>query len=127
MLPHEIIQLEPDSLIARIDTTVYSRRAIFATCYQYTDRCYLFLAQGATPTTLDIVLARKNPDGDLARIKGEFFNDLLDHECRAQITAETADVRTLIVAQAFAEGNLLDADQDDGNYADDPRDIRRHS
>jgi len=127
VLPHEFIQLDADTLVAHIDTAVYSRRAIFSTCYQYTDRCYIFLGQGATDTTLDLVLSRKETNADLNRIKGDFFNDLVDHELRALITSETQDVRTLIVAQAFAEGNLLNPDQESGDYNDDPRGIRKHS
>ena len=127
MLPNEITQLDADTLIICIDSAVYSRRAIFSTCYQYSDRCYLFLAQGSSDNLLNLVISRKDPDSDLNAIKGEFFNCLLDHELRAQIALETREVRTLIVAQAFAEGNLLDPNQEDGDYNDDPRGIRKHS
>ena len=47
-----------------------------------------------------------------ARAIGEFFNELLDQQIRFSLDAEFAPLRTLIVAQAFSEGNLLPADAD---------------
>jgi hypothetical protein len=39
---------------------------------------------------------------------GEFENALLDHQLRFEIARETATLRELIVAKAFAEGDVLE-------------------
>ena len=125
-LPVGFTYPDADTLVGLIDTTLYSREALFRACYQYTDRCYLFLMPGETPTTIQVLFSSKSPSTDLAAVAGDFFNLLLDHELRVQLAHETAEVRTLLVAQAFAEGNLLDPNQE-GSLHDDPRGIRNHS
>ena len=49
------------------------------------------------------------------------MNELVDQQLRVQLDAEFRDVRTLIVAQAFAEGNLLDPNDERIDYRTDPR------
>ena len=44
----------------------------------------------------------------LETVAGEFANALLDWQVRLDIQRETANLRELIVAKAFAEGNLLE-------------------
>jgi His-Xaa-Ser system protein HxsD len=41
-------------------------------------------------------------------IIGDFENALLDAQLRVEISRETSQIRELIVAKAFAEGDLLD-------------------
>jgi hypothetical protein len=42
------------------------------------------------------------------------------------LEAQFNDVRTLIVAQAFSEGNLIDAHAGDGDYLSDPLGAGKH-
>jgi len=58
-------------------------------------------------------------------LAGDFSNELIDQRLRERLEQQFGDVRTLIVAQAFAEGNLLDAASADGDYASDPQGIGR--
>lgn len=53
-------------------------------------------------------MASKPGNGGLDSIVGEFENALLDHQLRFEIASETATLRELIVAKAFAEGNALE-------------------
>jgi His-Xaa-Ser system protein HxsD len=104
-----------------VDTSVYDLSAIFRACYRFTDRCYLFLARCETDRGwITIALASKSPEVDLSNAVGDFCNELIDQQLRGALMQETAPLRELIVAQAFAEGNLLDTQRDEGDYERDP-------
>jgi His-Xaa-Ser system protein HxsD len=110
-----------------LDLSVYSMQAIRAASYKFTDRCYVYLALGATARTVVAVLAAKDARVSLAvnALLGDFFNELLDQQIRESLAAEFGPLQDLIAAQAFAEGNLLDPERDDADYRSDPRGIRR--
>jgi His-Xaa-Ser system protein HxsD len=114
-------QIDDDTVIVHLDTGIYSRQAIFRTSCSYTDRCYIFLS-ASDKTGLNVIISRKNQQTDLQDLCGNFCNELIDQQLRVDIAAETADIRTLIVAQAFAEGNLLETDRDK-SVDEDPRRI----
>ena len=52
-------------------------------------------------------------------------NELINQRIRLDIAAETKSIRELIVAQAFAEADLLDRSRSEGDYHDDPRGIAK--
>jgi His-Xaa-Ser system protein HxsD len=90
-----------------VDGTIYSRIALLKTCYWFTNRCYIFIYRH-DQQHLGVRLASKQNTIDLKAIAGEFENSLLDHQLRFEIASETATLRELIVAKAFAEGNVLE-------------------
>jgi His-Xaa-Ser system protein HxsD len=53
-----------------------------------------------------------SPDADPVQVVKVLIKELVDQALRVQLEEEFGAVRTLIVAQAFSEGNLLDSDQD---------------
>jgi His-Xaa-Ser system protein HxsD len=100
----------------RIDLSIYTVEATLRACYKFTDRCYVFVARDhESEEQLLAVLTAKAPGVDLAAIVGEFGNELLDQRIRGSLDAEFGPLRTLIVAQAFSEGNLLDLARTDGS------------
>jgi hypothetical protein len=56
-------------------------------------------------------------------VVGEFSNELINQQVRRDVANETKAVRELIVAQAFAEADLIDKSECDASYIDDPRGI----
>jgi len=91
-----------------VDDAIYSRSALLRACYWFTDRCYIFISRESNGR-FAVNFRLKQPDSSgLEDIAGEFTNALLDFQLRADIDRETATVRELIVAKAFAEGNLLE-------------------
>jgi len=106
-----------------IDLKVYSLEAVLRACYKFTDRCYLLLARSEAGDRLRVFAQAKPPELAIEVLIGEFANELLDQQLRRAIAEEVGPVRELIVAQAFAEGNLLDGDRDDGDYESDARGI----
>lgn len=99
--------LNGEELVVDVDETIYSREAVLRACYWFTDRCYLFISRAA-PGRLTIAIRSKRGGETLPQVAGEFSNALLDQQVRLDIERDTRGVRELIVAKAFAEGNILD-------------------
>lgn len=91
-----------------IQESVYSLEAIFKTCYLFTDRCYLFLKR-VDRDSIEVHITPKTNNLDVGNLVGDFCNELIDQRLRTDIARESGKIREIIVAQAFAEGNLLDA------------------
>jgi His-Xaa-Ser system protein HxsD len=117
--------LTDDTLNVSINTEVYPLEVLFRTCYQFTDRCYLFLDPAESTPLIKVSFAKKVVDVDLARVAGEFCNELVNQRVRRDIAAETRPIRELIVAQAFAEADLLDRSASESDYCDDPKGITK--
>jgi His-Xaa-Ser system protein HxsD len=117
-----IKQVSDKSMMLEIDIRIYSLEALFRVCYAYTDRCYLFLAP-ATPEAVTVRITGKKPDADHNTIAGEFSTALIDERVRRDIAAETMTIRELIVAQAFAEADIIDGTCSEDSYIDDPKGI----
>jgi His-Xaa-Ser system protein HxsD len=107
-----------------VDTSVFAVAAVLRATYKVTDRCHVFVER-AEPDAVRVVvtLRPKAPGVCLDLVVGELANELIDQQVREVLAQEAGTVREIIVAQAFAEGNLLDSDRDQGDYLDDPEDI----
>jgi His-Xaa-Ser system protein HxsD len=101
------IQLRPsiqDRLISyMVCTRIYPLPALFRACYWFTDSCFIYFSPGPDDETVLLRITPKDESRDPQLIAGEFFNSLLDHTLRYQIAQETAPLRALLYAQAFAE------------------------
>jgi His-Xaa-Ser system protein HxsD len=92
-----------------VDTHIYSKTSIFRACYKFTDRAYIFLSRSTeAPDYITVSFAPKSEGEDLHRIVGEFSNELIDQVLREALDERFGPIKNLIVAQAFAEGNLLE-------------------
>lgn len=111
------------ALTIEVDTAIYSLEVLFRVCYAFTDRCYLFLEPATRDTRVLVRITGKKADLDLNTFAGEFSNALIDQRVRRDIATETMSIRELIVAQAFAEADLLDRSFSEGSYIDDPKGI----
>lgn len=118
-------EVTDESLCVCVDTAVYSLEALFRVCYAFTDRCYLFLQPEEGSQVIRVRFTRKAADSDMPLLAGEFANELINQRVRSLIASETRAVRELIVAQAFAEADLLDRSLQESDYVDDPRGIAR--
>lgn len=112
--------------LAGMDTSVYGLEAIFRTCYKFTDRVYLYLSR-RTPTEVEVYARAR--DGAMVgeEIRGDFLNELVDQRVRSDVAKETIKVRELLVAQAFAEANLIDDATEIADYRQDPLGIGKSS
>jgi len=104
-----------------VDEDVFSRDVVTRAAYWFTDR-YSVEVSRTSDRRLAVFLRAKNPNARGDRLKEDFRNALIDAQLRSRIADETAQIRTLIVAKAFAEGELLD-DAPPGDWRD-PVEIR---
>ena len=103
----EPIVRSDSEILLLVDETIYSRVAVLKSCYWFTDRCYIFIYRHDAQH-LGVRITAKSGGSRLDATVGEFQNALLDHQLRFEIGRETATLRELIVAKAFAEGNVLE-------------------
>jgi len=105
-----------DAVAVPIDRSVYSMDAVLRAAYRFTDRAFIVLKIEAAHTSRMFALFSVRNNADLSVVILEFQNELLDQQLRCSLEAKFSDVRTLIVAQAFSEGNLIDPVADSADY-----------
>lgn len=105
-----------------VDVSVYSLDAVLKTCYLFLDQCYLFVEPASTDENqINVYFSPLNESDELEKLIGEFSNRLLWQEVRRKVADETQGIRELIVAQALAEGNMLEEQSSTGaDYHTDP-------
>ena len=101
-----------------LSRAVYQRKAVLAAAYKLSDRCAILVdADGDDRWVVYVVAAA---GGDAKSLLSVLIRELADQALRHRLEEEFGAVRTLIVAQAFSEGNLLDPGRDDADDRLDP-------
>jgi His-Xaa-Ser system protein HxsD len=114
-------RLDVAHLALPVDLTIYSLDAVIRAAYKFTDRCFTFVERDHDRQSDAVVyLVGRSPSSDLSALALEFRNELVDQQLRCRLEQQFKDVRTLITAQAFSEGNLIDGNADEGDYRGDP-------
>ena len=101
-------RLEDGALRISLSLDIYGLEAILRSCYWLTDRCFVYLAppkEGLIEITL---LAKNAESAKTDQLTWDFLNDLIDQRLRIDINTETRAIREMIVAQAFADVDLID-------------------
>lgn len=107
-----------------VDRAVFSLDALLCSAYKFSSRAHVFIQQH--PDRTDRWLAVIRPKGTDERpelLASDFSNDLIDQQLRARLNDQFASLRTLIAAQAFSEGNLLDPQRENADDVSDPYQI----
>ena len=109
-------ELEDGSVRIGLDQTIYPLEAVFRSCYLFTDRCYVHLSRDDEEANcISVRIWTKDLKTTSEVHAKEFCNDLIDQYLRRQIADESGKIRELLVAQAFAEGDLIRPDGDRGD------------
>jgi len=118
VLPNGVTQrFEDGALRVSLPVEVYGLDAILRSCYWLTEHCFVYLGR-PTAATIEVTLVAKSGRAtETDQLTWDFLNDLIDQRLRVQVQAETRPIREMIVAQAFAEIDLID---DRGKIADPP-------
>jgi His-Xaa-Ser system protein HxsD len=91
-----------------IDKGLFPIDAVLAAGYKFTDRCFVWVETDTrNHERLLVFLRPKSSAAVLSNLAGEFSNELIDQRIRQRLNERFGDVRALIAAQAFAEGELL--------------------
>lgn len=107
-LPRDVAyRFDDGALRITLPLAVYGFDAIFRSCYWLTDRAYVYLSP-QRGDLIEVTVVSKREATATDRLAWEFLNDLIDQRLRIDINRETAAVREMIVAQAFAEADVVD-------------------
>jgi His-Xaa-Ser system protein HxsD len=110
-----------------VNQRIYPLEVIYATAYVYLDRCYVLMNKKDKEQV--VVRLKGKPDCTVEAfeaIVGEFENELLSQVLRRKVAQRTEGAREAIVHRALfsampqALNLLLDDDDDDGDYLEDP-------
>jgi His-Xaa-Ser system protein HxsD len=102
-----------------LSRAVYSRKSVLAAAYKLSDRCVVLVDADSDDRWVIYVVGENGTDSK--SLLPTLIRELGDQALRACLEEEFGAVRTLIVAQAFSEGNLLDPSRDDADHNLDPR------
>ena len=97
-----------------VSRALYSKRVVLSASYKLSDR-WAVLVDDDGPERWILYLLGLSPEGAGEGLTS-LVHELTDQAVREKLDQETLDLRTLIVAQAFSEGNLLDPTRE----SDDP-------
>jgi His-Xaa-Ser system protein HxsD len=106
-----------------LDKAVYSKDAILKACYWLTRDLTFALEEQETRYAIAIALRTVHATLDnpkpakIEDLISEFFDALLDSQLRIDVQQETASIRELIIAKAFAESGVLE-DPPPGTFED---------
>jgi His-Xaa-Ser system protein HxsD len=124
-----VIDEEKAGARIQLDKRVYSKSAVLKACYWLDRDLWFQLEEGEEHLSLTVRLRITSPTLAHPKIKTmeewlpDVFGALLDAELREQVQAETAEIRELIIAKAFAESGVLE-DAPPGTF-EDPVEARR--
>lgn len=100
--------------VLSIDKKVYSKSAILRACYWFSADLWFDLREkdDCYEITAGLLVASPTLSRPTAKTIEEWvpqiFNALSDSQLRVEIQAETASIRELIIAKAFAESGILE-------------------
>ena len=96
-----LVKTDIGGFLVTLDLNLYSKEAIIATTYKYTDRFYIFMQEPSLgDNILNITFEAKNQTLDEIAVK-QFCNDIIDQQYREIVTKKFGYIRDLVVEQAF--------------------------
>ncbi len=88
--------------VITFDARVFSLDTIKRALYRFSDKCSFDIQ--IKDNVITVIFQAKNQDDWIAKIK----NEVLDQDLRDTLSKETANIRTLILANAFSNSGLIE-------------------
>jgi His-Xaa-Ser system protein HxsD len=88
------------------DRSGHSLDAVQRAGYRLSDRLSCNVSESTE--AIEVTLHIADDDGDTDAVLADFRNEVLDQVLRERIRAETAEVRSLVLAAAFSKTGLID-------------------
>lgn len=101
-----------------VSRSLYSKRVVLAAAYKLSNRWAVLVDDAGPERWMLYVLGPGQSDTAVGL--SALIHELTDQAIRERLDEETRDLRTLIVAQAFSEGNLLETPRDDEHTTSAP-------
>jgi His-Xaa-Ser system protein HxsD len=97
-----------DSIIVYADISIYSKDAILKCLYWYGDKFHttVFLEEQSYKIVLTPLASQPISKGDLEPFQLKLERDLIDFNLRDIVTKETKNIRDLLIAKAFSNGEF---------------------
>lgn len=102
--------LDSPATTLQVDLSIYSTPSLLRACYQLNAWAHFALSR-VTATDAVVSVFPKPGAPPLRDLVARLLDELLDQRLRETIARETSTIRELIVAEALAEGNLLEAEE----------------
>lgn len=101
-----IIKQDRNIFQIKVDKRIYYEQAVNATCYKFTDRCYIHqqIPEDDSNIILVTIEAKENNVIDETFAK-QFCNELIDQQVRVTTEEKFGHIRDLIVEEAFKPVN----------------------
>ncbi len=96
-------------MLIKVDKDLYSKEVLLKTAYSLTDKVYLHLDQDD-----HFWIVSWKPKLEMNIDAGEFENELISQALREKLIIQTADLRKIILARAYAS-TLVDTFSGDDN------------
>ena len=101
-----VTQIDKDKFQVLVDLKLYTKEALTATCYKYTDSYYVHQQSSAEEEYMvKVTLESKNGNLFSDQIAKQFCNDLIDQQVRYNTSLQFGHIRDLIVEEAFRPVN----------------------
>jgi His-Xaa-Ser system protein HxsD len=112
-----------ESATLRLEKSIYSSSAVLRAAYWFNKDLHFHLSEEGQSLCLRVGLRSPAATLEQPRVRKidewlpEILNALVDHQLRVEIQAETANIRELIIAKAFAEAGVME-DLPPGTFED---------
>ncbi len=114
------------AVAVRLDERIYNTSVIAKSSFRFADKVACLLAHDEDDHNfIRCIFFPKGSQIDFDELMPSFFDELLDQKLRHQLDDQFNDLRLIITAQAFAEGNLLNPEDDVDDFNSDPRSLGR--
>lgn len=101
-----IVKLDNEKFKAIVDLKLYSKEAITATIYKYSNLFYINqVTDSVNSDLINIFFESKNGNIVTEITPKEFCNDLIDQQLRYNINKQFGHIRDMIVEEAFKPVN----------------------
>ena len=102
----DIIVINESSAQILIDEKLYSEEVIFKCFYWYSDKFSVVIKKEGAFFVIDI--SELSNHGNIEKIFNKIKSDLIDFKTREIISTETKNIREILIAKAFANGDEFD-------------------
>lgn len=98
---HKIIKKE-NSFLIELSKEIYTKEAILATSYRFTNRCYICIDMPSQDNFTVSFKNKENEEENIEQLIADFCNELIDQQLRVDVEKEYGEIRNTIVKKALS-------------------------